>query len=52
MKLNHISALEKAAGQTAGPHGTYTQSVNLDHIDCGDAGSQDKNKYLPTPSTL
>lgn len=52
MKLNHTSALGKAAGSAAGPHAVYMRSVNLDHTRCDDAGSGDKNKHLPTPWAL
>ena len=56
MKLNYIPALGKAAG--SGLRAVHVRSVNLDHTHthththCDDAGSGDKNKYLPTPSTL
>lgn len=54
MNLNRISALGKAAG--SGLCAVHVRSVNLDHTHththCDDAGSGDKNKYLPTPSTL
>ena len=56
MNLNYISALGKAAGSGFRP--VHVRSVNLDlththtHTHCDDAGSGDKNKHLPTPSTL
>lgn len=55
MNLNHISALGKAAG--SGLRAVHVRSVNLiththTYTHCDDAGSGDKDKYLPTPSTL
>lgn len=50
MKFQHGSALEKAAGLAAGPHGAQMRGVKLDLACCDDAGGWDKNKHLPTLS--